>query len=149
MWLWLSINFMRQFLSVISISIIKVSARTLNIKLFILYVIGAGLLKHDSSWDFLEIALLVCFCAIHNHGFEMLFSFSAIVQHTPSPPVGFSILKAGLSKSVLLSVYASSKTKYSHDNPSYGIISSIFSNPIVWLCVQLQKNSELVSNFLK
>ncbi|XP_031279983.1 piezo-type mechanosensitive ion channel homolog isoform X2 [Pistacia vera] len=78
-----------------------------------------GLLKQDSSWDFLEIALLVCFCAIHNHGFEMLFSFSAIVQHTPSPPVGFSILKAGLSKSVLLSVYASSTTKYSHDNPSY------------------------------
>ncbi|XP_044494187.1 piezo-type mechanosensitive ion channel homolog isoform X3 [Mangifera indica] len=78
-----------------------------------------GLLKHDSSWDFLEIAFLGCFCAIHNHGFEMLFSFSAIVQHTPSPPIGFSILKAGLSKSVLLSVYASSTTKCSHDNPSY------------------------------
>ncbi|ONK78536.1 uncharacterized protein A4U43_C02F19860 [Asparagus officinalis] len=38
----------------------------------------------------------------------MLFSLSAIVQRTPSPPLGFSILKAGLSKSVLLSVYASS-----------------------------------------
>lgn len=88
--------------------------------------IGAGLLKHDSSWDFLEIAFLGCFCAIHNHGFEMLFSFSAIVQHTPSPPIGFSILKAGLSKSVLLSVYASSTIKCSHDNPSYGIISSFF-----------------------
>ncbi|KAK4558511.1 hypothetical protein RGQ29_008015 [Quercus rubra] len=78
-----------------------------------------GLLEYDSSWDFLEVALLACFCAIHNHGFEMLFSFSAIVQHTPSLPVGFSILKAGLNKSVLLSVYASSTTKYSHDNPSY------------------------------
>nr|GMD20021.1 piezo-type mechanosensitive ion channel homolog isoform X1 [Ipomoea batatas] len=66
-----------------------------------------GLLSIESSWDFLEVALLACFCAIHNHGFEMLFSFSAIVQHTPCPPLGFSILKAGLNKSVLLSVYAS------------------------------------------
>ncbi|KAJ4842906.1 hypothetical protein Tsubulata_023830 [Turnera subulata] len=78
-----------------------------------------GLLKHESSWDFLEVALLACFCAIHNHGFEMLFSFSAIVQHTPSPPVGFSILKAGLSKSVLLSVYSSSTKIDSHANPTY------------------------------
>ncbi|KAH7517167.1 hypothetical protein FEM48_Zijuj09G0033700 [Ziziphus jujuba var. spinosa] len=78
-----------------------------------------GLLEDESSWDFLEVALLACFCAIHNHGFEMLFSFSAIVQHTPSRPIGFSILKAGLNKSVLLSVYASPATKYSHDNPSY------------------------------
>lgn len=85
----------------------------------------AGLLQHESSWDFLKIALLACFCAIHNHGFEMLFSFSAIVQHTSSRPVGFSILKAGLNKSVLLSVYASSAIKYSHDNPSYGIILSL------------------------
>ncbi|PPD78772.1 hypothetical protein GOBAR_DD24313 [Gossypium barbadense] len=60
-----------------------------------------GVLKHHSSWNFLEIALLGCFCAIHNHGFEVLFSFSAIVQHTPCPPVGFSILRAGLNKSVL------------------------------------------------
>ncbi|KAK3193919.1 hypothetical protein Dsin_025229 [Dipteronia sinensis] len=78
-----------------------------------------GLVNHDSSLDFLEIAFLACFCAIHNHGFDMLFSFSAIVQHTPSHPVGFSILKAGLNKSVLLSVYASSTTNYSRDNPSY------------------------------
>lgn len=78
-----------------------------------------GLLKNESSWDFLEIALLACFCAIHNHGFEMLFSFSAIVRHTPSPPFGFSILKAGLNKSVLLSVYASPTLNYSHENPSY------------------------------
>ncbi|GAV80465.1 DUF3595 domain-containing protein [Cephalotus follicularis] len=77
-----------------------------------------GLLKEDSSWDFLEIAILACFCAIHNHGFEMLFSFSAIVQHTPSPPVGFSILKAGLNKSVLLSVYTSPAKKFSHNNHS-------------------------------
>ncbi|XP_024017344.1 piezo-type mechanosensitive ion channel homolog [Morus notabilis] len=78
-----------------------------------------GLLKPESSWDFLEVALLGCFCAIYNHGFDMLFSFSAIVQHTPSPPIGFSILKAGLNKSVLLSVYSSSSTTYSRDNRSY------------------------------
>uniref|UniRef100_A0A5B7BCU2 Uncharacterized protein n=1 Tax=Davidia involucrata TaxID=16924 RepID=A0A5B7BCU2_DAVIN len=78
-----------------------------------------GLLDRDSSWDFLEIALLACFCAVHNHGFEMLFSFSAIVRHTPCPPVGFSILRAGLNKSVLLSVYASPTTRDSHDDASY------------------------------
>ncbi|MBA0617615.1 hypothetical protein Godav_027042 [Gossypium davidsonii] len=82
-----------------------------------------GVLKHHSSWNFLEIALLGCFCAIHNHGFEVLFSFSAIVQHTPCPPVGFSILRAGLNKSVLLSVYVSPNTSFCYDNPSYGIIS--------------------------
>ncbi|KAL4572075.1 hypothetical protein LXL04_018844 [Taraxacum kok-saghyz] len=76
-----------------------------------------GLREHGSSWDFLEIALLACFCAIHKHGYKMLFSFSAIVQHTPYPPVGFSILKAGLNKSVLLSVYASG-TRNGDDTPS-------------------------------
>ncbi|KAK3041408.1 hypothetical protein RJ639_000385, partial [Escallonia herrerae] len=78
-----------------------------------------GLLERDSSWDFLEIALLACFCAIHNHGFEMLFSFSAIVQHTPCTPVGFSILRAGLNKSVLLSVYASPTIRNSYGNLSH------------------------------
>lgn len=82
--------------------------------------IDAGLLEEDSSWDFLEVTLLACFCAIHNHGFEMLFSFSAIVQHAPSPPIGFSILKAGLSKSVLMSVYSSSSVRQSPDSLSYG-----------------------------
>ncbi|XP_038681197.1 piezo-type mechanosensitive ion channel homolog isoform X2 [Tripterygium wilfordii] len=86
-----------------------------------------GLLEYDSAWDFLEIALLACFCAIHNRGFEMLFSFSAIVQHTPSLPIGFSILKAGLNKSVLLSVYASPTTKYNHHSPSYERIASFLS----------------------
>ncbi|VFR02125.1 unnamed protein product [Cuscuta campestris] len=77
-----------------------------------------GLLESESCWDFLEVALLACFCAIHNHGFEMLFSFSAIAQHTPCPPLGFGILKAGLNKSVLLSVYASSTTRDSNYDPS-------------------------------
>ncbi|KAK9292746.1 hypothetical protein L1049_020726 [Liquidambar formosana] len=78
-----------------------------------------GLLDHACSGDFLKIAILACFCAIHNHGFEMLFSFSAIVQHTPCPPVGFSILKAGLNKSVLLSVYTSSSRESQCNNTSY------------------------------
>lgn len=78
-----------------------------------------GLPKHYSSWDFLEIAVLACFCAIHNHGFEMIFSFSAIVEHTPNPPVGFSVLKAALNKSVLLSIFATTATSNNHDNPSH------------------------------
>ncbi|XP_071738279.1 piezo-type mechanosensitive ion channel homolog [Rutidosis leptorrhynchoides] len=77
-----------------------------------------GLLERDSSWDFVEIALLACFCAIQKHGHKLLFSFSAIVQHTPCTPVGFSILKAGLNKSVLLSVYESGNTAENNDNPS-------------------------------
>ncbi|KAF5946405.1 hypothetical protein HYC85_007791 [Camellia sinensis] len=51
----------------------------------------------------------------------MLFSFSAIVQHAPCLPFGFSILKAGLNKSVLLSVYASSTIRDSHTDGSYGM----------------------------
>ncbi|XP_022719322.1 piezo-type mechanosensitive ion channel homolog [Durio zibethinus] len=66
-----------------------------------------GSFTHASSGDFLKIAVLACFSAIHNHGFKMLLSFSAIVQHTPWPPIGFSILRAGLLKSVILSVYTS------------------------------------------
>ncbi|XP_047333858.1 piezo-type mechanosensitive ion channel homolog [Impatiens glandulifera] len=78
-----------------------------------------GLLERDSSGDFLEIALLACLCAIHNHGSEMLFSFSAILQHAPCLPVGFSVLKAGLNKSVLLSVYASPGTRNRDIDASY------------------------------
>lgn len=81
----------------------------------------AGLLQSDSYYDFLEIAVLACFCAVHNHGFDTLFSFSAIVQHTPCPPVGFSILKAGLNKSVLLSVYASSTNRDHNPDHSHGM----------------------------
>ncbi|KAK8542359.1 hypothetical protein V6N12_014957 [Hibiscus sabdariffa] len=66
-----------------------------------------GSFNHVNSGDFLKIAVLACFSAIHNHGFEMLLSFSAIVQHTPCPPIGFSILRAGLLKSVILTVYTS------------------------------------------
>ena len=61
--------------------------------------------------EFMEIAILICFCAVQNHGSKMLFSFSTIVQHMPCRPFGFSILKAGLDKSILLSVYASPQAR--------------------------------------
>ncbi|CBI34341.3 unnamed protein product, partial [Vitis vinifera] len=79
----------------------------------------SGLLEGDSYGDFLKIAVLACFCAIHNNGFEVLFSFSAIVQHAPRPPIGFSVLKAGLNKSVLLSVYTSTSRESQHNNSSH------------------------------
>ncbi|KAK1294370.1 hypothetical protein QJS10_CPA16g01436 [Acorus calamus] len=72
-----------------------------------------GLLGDVTSWDFLKIASLLCFCAVQNHGFKVLFSFSSILQNTPFSPLGFSILKAGLKKSVLLSVYASRNVRSS------------------------------------
>ncbi|XP_076904496.1 piezo-type mechanosensitive ion channel homolog [Bidens hawaiensis] len=77
-----------------------------------------GFVECVSTRDFVEIALLACFCAIQKHGHKLLFSFSAIVQHAPRPPVGFSILKAGLNKSVLLSVYANENTADNNGNPS-------------------------------
>ncbi|KAF4395791.1 hypothetical protein F8388_018065 [Cannabis sativa] len=73
-------------------------------------------LLNQTSGEFLPMALLACFCSIHNHGFDMVFSFSAIVQRAPYPPVGFSILRAGLIKSVLLSL--SSSREYHRINSS-------------------------------
>ncbi|KAJ9131516.1 hypothetical protein P3X46_035171 [Hevea brasiliensis] len=78
-----------------------------------------GFLNHASYGDFLRIAALAFSCAVHNHGFEMLSSFSAILQHTPCPPIGFSILRAGLIKSVLLSVYTSLSGQIHDDNSSH------------------------------
>ncbi|KAG0452569.1 hypothetical protein HPP92_025233 [Vanilla planifolia] len=66
-----------------------------------------GLSSGASFIDLLEIGALLCFSAVQIYGSKVLFSFSAIVQHTPVPPFGFSVLKAGLDKSVLLSVYTS------------------------------------------
>ncbi|KAL3516155.1 hypothetical protein ACH5RR_023057 [Cinchona calisaya] len=65
----------------------------------------SGLLDPASSMEFLLIAGLASFCAIQNHGFDILCSFSTIVQYTPLPPFGWRFWKAGLNKSVLLSVY--------------------------------------------
>ncbi|KAL6627895.1 hypothetical protein ACP70R_031621 [Stipagrostis hirtigluma subsp. patula] len=72
---------------------------------------ASGLSDNATTKDFVEIGSIVCFCAVHSHGFKMLFSLSAVLRHTPCPPVGFSILKAGLNKSVLLSVYSSQSSR--------------------------------------
>lgn len=67
----------------------------------------SGLSTDASTRDFLQIGLLLCFCAIHSHGYKMLLSLSRVLKDTPYPPVGFTILRTGLNKSVLLSVYSS------------------------------------------
>ncbi|KAJ4772325.1 piezo-type mechanosensitive ion channel component [Rhynchospora pubera] len=66
-----------------------------------------GLSTYATTRDFLQIGLLLCFCAIHNHGYKMLLSLSRVLKDTPYPPIGFAILRTGLNKSVLLSVYSS------------------------------------------
>lgn len=70
-----------------------------------------GLSSNAKTKDLMEIGSIICFCAVHSHGFKMLFALSAVLRHTPCPPVGFSILKAGLNKSVLLSVYSSQNSR--------------------------------------
>lgn len=89
------------------------------------FLVFVGLIDYDSTWDFVKIALLACFCAIHNHGSEMLLSFSAFVRKTPCRPIGFSILKSGLNKSVLLSFYSSRATRSSHASFSSGVNGNI------------------------
>ncbi|XP_048137346.1 piezo-type mechanosensitive ion channel homolog isoform X2 [Rhodamnia argentea] len=74
-----------------------------------------GLYECDQSGHLLKIAMLGCFCALHNHGIEMLFRFSNVVQQTSFPPIGFSILRAGLIKSVLFSVYTSRSREKQHE----------------------------------
>ncbi|XVE62951.1 hypothetical protein DITRI_Ditri06bG0160400 [Diplodiscus trichospermus] len=95
---------------------LRKSSRAMALLLLFLNALNPGLIHafyssftQANSGDFLKIALLACYFAIHNHGFEMLLSFSAIVQQTPCPPIGFSILRAGLLKSVILLVYTSSR----------------------------------------
>ncbi|PON85510.1 Piezo family [Trema orientale] len=87
---------------------------------FLVEILSAlGLPKQNSGGEFLPISLLVCFCSIHNHGFDVLFSFSAVVQRAPCPPIGFSILRDGLIKSVLLSVYSLISRDNHQINSSY------------------------------
>nr|XP_027114534.1 piezo-type mechanosensitive ion channel homolog [Coffea arabica] len=76
----------------------------------------SGLLDGTSSMEFATIAGLASFCAIQNHGFDILCSFSTIVQFTPLPPFGWRFWKAGLNKSVLLSVYALISRGIEYDN---------------------------------
>ncbi|XP_062211094.1 piezo-type mechanosensitive ion channel homolog isoform X1 [Phragmites australis] len=88
-----------------------------------------GLSNNATTKDFIEIGSIVCFCAVHSHGFKMLFSLSAVLRHTPCPPVGFTILKAGLNKSVLLSVYSSQNSQdgQAHRNSHEKKIASYLS----------------------
>lgn len=90
------------------------------------FSLSAGLLNQTGAVDLLEIALLACFCSMHNHGFDMLSSFSAIVQLAPCPPIGFRTLRAGLIKSVLLSVYSSTSKVKQQINSSQGIDFSYY-----------------------
>uniref|UniRef100_A0A0D9Y911 Uncharacterized protein n=1 Tax=Oryza glumipatula TaxID=40148 RepID=A0A0D9Y911_9ORYZ len=83
-----------------------------------------GLSNKSTTKDFMEIGSIVCFCAVHSHGFKMLFALSAVLRHTPSTPVGFTILKAGLNKSVLLSVYNSQNSRNGQaDRSTHGLVS--------------------------
>ncbi|KAI4369413.1 hypothetical protein MLD38_017853 [Melastoma candidum] len=70
-----------------------------------------GLNIYD-NWDFLRISMLGCFCAINHHGTEMLLCFSAVIQQTPFPPIGFDVLKAGLIKSVIFLVCTSRSSQW-------------------------------------
>lgn len=72
----------------------------------------------------MKIAVLACFCAIQNHAFDMLFALSEVVQHTPFSPMGWNILKAGLNKSVLSSIYTSMSSESVENNSSQGIIAA-------------------------
>ncbi|XP_078441364.1 piezo-type mechanosensitive ion channel component [Wolffia australiana] len=96
----------------------------------------SGLKNRWIMVEYMEIAILVCFCAVQNHGSKMLFSFSTIVQQTPCRPFGFSILKEGLDKSLLLSVYSS---------PESRDVQSVDSRRVKWIATYL---SEVGGKFL-
>ncbi|KAK7258817.1 hypothetical protein RIF29_24404 [Crotalaria pallida] len=86
-----------------------------------------GLLNQTHSVDFFKISILACFCAVHNHGLQTLILFSAIVRHTSCPPVGFSILRAGLIKPVRLSGYSprSSERQGTHERKMISFLNVI------------------------
>ncbi|KAJ1417088.1 putative piezo-type mechanosensitive ion channel-like protein isoform [Sesbania bispinosa] len=87
-----------------------------------------GLLNHIHSVDFIKIAILACFCAIHNHGHQTLLLFSTIVRHTSCPPVGFSILRAGLIKPVRLSSSRASECQGIHEQKTASYLKVIRQN---------------------
>ncbi|RLN25320.1 hypothetical protein C2845_PM07G12060 [Panicum miliaceum] len=111
-----------------------------------------GLSNNATTKDFIEIGSIVCFCAVHSHGFKMLFSLSAVLQHTPCPPVGFTILKAGLNKSVLLSVYSSQSSRNDEAcRNSHGIIADdprmLISYYVVFIFSSFKLRSDRFSGF--
>jgi hypothetical protein len=72
-----------------------------------------GVSNHASLWEFLSIAVLLCFSAIQDHGIEALHSFSAILKCSPQSPFGFGFMKDGFSKSVLWTICSSQNLTYS------------------------------------
>ncbi|KAJ6343573.1 hypothetical protein OIU76_005338 [Salix suchowensis] len=92
-------------------------------KVLIVATIAWGLRKCSRA-----IMLVLIFLIATKPG--IIHAVYSIVQHTPRPPFGFSILKAGLNKSVLLSVYASSTTRYGHGNSSHESRIALFLGAI-------------------
>ncbi|XP_019423169.1 PREDICTED: piezo-type mechanosensitive ion channel homolog isoform X2 [Lupinus angustifolius] len=86
-----------------------------------------SILNYTHSVDFFKISVLACFCAIHNHGLETLILFSAIVRHISCPPLGFSILRAGLIKPVRLAGYSprSSERQGAHERKMISFLNVI------------------------
>ncbi|KAH9316716.1 hypothetical protein KI387_025343, partial [Taxus chinensis] len=70
--------------------------------------------NHASILEFANIALLLCFSAIQNHGLEMLVSLATVLQQSPQPPFGFGFMKTGFSKLVLLTIYSPQDVRYNH-----------------------------------
>ncbi|XP_074356993.1 piezo-type mechanosensitive ion channel homolog [Apium graveolens] len=89
-----------------------------------------GLLQHTSFVEFLKIAALACFCSICNNGFDMFLSYSAVVQDSPFPPIGWNILKAGLKRSFLSSVYFSTFQECGCHNSSHDSEIALYINDI-------------------
>ncbi|WOH04528.1 hypothetical protein DCAR_0623937 [Daucus carota subsp. sativus] len=89
-----------------------------------------GLLQHTSSVEYLKIASLACFCAICNNGFDMFLSYSAVVQDSPFPPIGWNILQAGLKRSFLSSVYFSTFHECGCHNSSHDSEIASYINAI-------------------
>ncbi|CAL0308579.1 unnamed protein product [Lupinus luteus] len=96
-----------------------------------------GILNHTHSVDFFKISVLACFCAIHNHGLQTLILFSAIVRHTSCPPLGFSILRAGLIKPVRLAGYS---PRYSERQGAHERKMISFLNVIRWYFLSVYRS---------
>jgi hypothetical protein len=80
--------------------------------LFVFEQLCTGLWDSAKIQDFVSIAVLLVFSAVQNHGLKVLSSLSATVQHSPQPPLGWGILQSGNTRSILLSVYATSNFSY-------------------------------------
>ncbi|KAL0371358.1 UNVERIFIED_CONTAM: Piezo-type mechanosensitive ion channel, partial [Sesamum angustifolium] len=100
-------------------------------KVLIVATIAWGLRKCSRA-----IMLLLIFLIATKPGFihaaYMIFFFAYLLshKHTACPPIGFSILRAGLSKSVLLSVYATSNIRENSASCSHERRIALYLNAI-------------------